>query len=86
MAWYMNPKGRTVQLFPTQIDLYFSLFVWSGWFIRLKTFKTQKKYKLYKMQINFKLFQYQGLQQLELLKQSQLMTEWLFNDCKQYAA
>ena len=33
MAWCMNPKGRTGQLVPTQIDLYFSLLVWSGWFI-----------------------------------------------------
>ena len=54
---------------------------------RLKTL-TQKAQFIQKIQINFKLFQYKvpSFQQVELLKQSPLMTKRLSNDCKQYAA
>ena len=55
MAWYMNPKGRTGQLFPTQLNFY----LLTGWCIRLKTLKTQKVQVIKKIQIHFKQFQYQ---------------------------
>lgn len=72
MAWYMNPKGRTGQLFPTQIYLYFSLFLWSGRFIRLKTVKTQKAQVIQKSQIHFKQFQYQ-VPRLQLTQKAKLI-------------
>ena len=86
MAWYMNPKGRTGQLFPTQIDLYFSLFVWSGWFIRLKTFKTQKKVQVVQNANKLQTISVPRLTTVGIAETIPTNDLRLFNDCKLYAA